>query len=389
VIDSAVEALAGYAGRIASENMDVTADAGPAVLAGLTASTGDPAAEEIAWVALDKWLDQLREGTAYPGVFGGLAGFYVGAQTASSFYPGLRSLALVLRDSVVRWTATGDWRTDQVGWADYDLISGPAGMILSLATDPECASEQIVPAAQHLARLCESDRLEKVRIGAYLDDEQRSWNQGLINTGLAHGVTGIAAALRVALEISGDRAQFLAPLRRVCEWLVAESYLDDLALLTWPPAGLEGKGHPPGWSRRQAWCYGTPGISWTLWEAGRLLDDMELQAFAEEAMRSFCKAFQEELYVDSSPISSTLGICHGVAGTLAIADAFATHTCLKEATVLRDRLEGYLLARLPDVRDLARDDMTLLTGASGILSTLLMRQGGQRERAWLTHLALR
>src|SRR6266516_1581933 len=120
VLDAIVEALEVYSTARDDSRFEHSADAGPAVLAVLAAASSHPAAHEKAWVALETWLSQLGGGTIYPGVFGGLAGFYVGAQTAASLFPRLASLAAVLRDSLAKWSAAGLWRTEAIAWQDYD-----------------------------------------------------------------------------------------------------------------------------------------------------------------------------------------------------------------------------------------------------------------------------
>ncbi|MDH3598752.1 MAG: hypothetical protein OEU26_03820 [Candidatus Tectomicrobia bacterium] len=386
--DAAFEALATYASSQRSSPLQHFHDAGPAVLAALAAASGHEVGHEVSVRALGAWLDGFPGGTVSAGVFGGLSGFLVGVQVASSFYPRLIPLARQLRNALANAATDRHWRTEAVAWEDYDLVSGPAGMILALATDHSCSPQFILPTARHLALLCDSDDLERLRVGAYRDDELRAWNYGRINSGLAHGVTGVAAALRSASEIAVEvREELSPPLQRVCRWLIADSYVDDRELWTWHPAGLEGGVGPRSAIRRQAWCYGTPSVAWTLWEAARVLGDVTLQAFAEDAMRSFCTAFDETFYIDKGPVSDALGVCHGAAGMLAIADAFALHPGLTEAASLRDRLEGYLLDRIDEIQWLAHRDMTLITGASGILAVLLTRHGAQRE--WLSQIALR
>jgi hypothetical protein len=386
--DAVFEALATYASYQRSSPLQHVHDAGPAVLAALAAATGHDAAHEVSLCALGTWLNGLHGGTVSASVFGGLAGFLVGAQVASSFCPRLIPLARQLRDALANMVTDGRWRTEAVAWEDYDLVSGLAGIILAMATDRDCPLQFVLPAARRLALLCDSDDLERLRVGVYRDDELRGWNFGRINTGLAHGVTAVAAALRAAAETADDVKQDLSPpLQRVCRWLVAGSYVDDRGLRTWHYAGLEGRTPPSGVSSRQAWCYGTPGVAWTLWEAARVLSDSTLQSFAEDAMRSFCTAFDEKLYIDDGPTDDALGICHGAAGMLAIANAFELHAGLIEAAALGDRLEGYLLDRIGEIQRLAHENMSLITGASGILAVLLTRHDGERE--WLSQIALR
>jgi hypothetical protein len=43
--------------------------------------------------------------------------------------------------------------------------------------------------------------------------------------------------------------------------------------------------------------------------------------------------------------------------------------------------------RIHEIDDLAQSDMTILTGASGVISVLLTAKGGDRD--WLSQIALR
>ena len=130
------------------------------------------------------------------------------------------------------------------------------------------------------------------------------------------------------------------PLQRACRWLISESYVDDRGLRTWHPAALEGASRPCGASARQAWCYGTPGLAWALWQVGQVLNDQTLCNFAEEAMHSFCDAFDEGVYTDGGPADEALSICHGAAGMLAVADAFALYAGHVQAARLRRAARG-------------------------------------------------
>jgi hypothetical protein len=52
-----------------------------------------------------------------------------------------------------------------------------------------------------------------------------------------------------------------------------------------------------------------------------------------------------DFYLDED-LRSRLGFCHGAAGVLAIADAFALHTGLEPARRLSDHLAAFLVERL-------------------------------------------
>jgi hypothetical protein len=243
------------------------------------------------------------------------------------------------------------------------------------------------PAVQHLVAMCESPGLEAFRAGEEIDPRS-SFNVGRINTGLGHGLAGVASALHHAANVLGEEHRCLPALERVCDWLEQETIVVGAReLITWPPVGAEGQPPMVGADRPQAWCYGTPGVAWTLWDAAGTLEDATKRTLAYDAMRSFCRVFHEELHVDAGSPSEALSICHGVAGMLAVADAFSRHASLPEAERLRAHLTGLLLDRDDDIRLLAATDMTILSGAGGILSVLVTSIGG--DRRWLPQVALR
>jgi lantibiotic biosynthesis protein len=359
-------------------------DSGPMVLANIAASAGaipDDLLQRVAW----RWLHDLPEQIDYLGAFGGLGGFLAGVRAAMTLDGDFSSLYDRLVGQTSRWLAGVQWRRSSVAWVDYDLFRGPTGLVLAGVTNGG-ATAPFVPAARHLARLCDNPGLEDLRAGTAINPRS-AFNIGRINTGMGHGVTGVASALRHAVETFEDGSTYRPALRRACDWLVEEAYLADGDFITWPPVGRDG-GRTSGWaSRRQAWCYGTPGVAWTLWDAGRVLADSSLQVLGEEAMRSFCRVFDAEYHLDKHDIVEELGICHGAAGTLAVADAFARHCGLDAAASLRDYLDVYLLDRVIQIADIARTDMTMLSGGGGIVSVMLTVHGG--PRSWLCQLALR
>lgn len=158
---------------------------------------------------------------------------------------------------------------------------------------------------------------------------------------------------------------------------------DRKGIATWPRCDT-GTDCPP----RQAWCYGNPGVSWALWTAGQAMARAGLSAgqalcdTAVAAFRTLCDGFDPGFHLDVHPFS----VCHGAAGVMLVADAFARHAAVPQAAVLRDRLAEWLWSDLDDLRRLAESDMSLLTGACGVLAALLTVNGANRD--WLRCLAL-
>ncbi|MFI9388515.1 lanthionine synthetase LanC family protein [Kutzneria sp. NPDC052558] len=158
------------------------------------------------------------------------------------------------------------------------------------------------------------------------------------DTGLAHGAAGVLV---------------VSPQPELVDWLLEQSFVDQC---------------------RQGWCYGMPGIAWALWTAGA-------RAEAMRYLRILGQTFDPDRNLHGRD-ADRLGICHGAAGVMLIADAFV-HAGVDAARGLRDLTHAYLADRLDLVSTL---DETLLMGASGVLAALLTVEGA--DRRWLRCLGL-
>lgn len=379
----AADVLEGYADDEQRTN-GCGQDSGPVVLAA-TLLTVDEAYTSLAHAVLGRWLDELPDAVSGIGPFGGLGGLLAGLRAARTFAPSIDRPYSAVCVRTEEWLSQLDWRTSAVRWSDYDLFTGPAGVVVA-GLARHAPSRMVEPAVRHLVRLCADSSFERFRAGDEIDPRS-SFNVGRINVGLGHGLTGVARALQDAMVAGDDGGDCRDALRRVCDWLATESFVDERGLLTWPLVGSDGASSPAGYDRRQAWCYGTPGTAWVLWDASLALDDTVLRDLATAAFVSFCRVFDEAVYVDDGPASEALALCHGVAGTLGVSDAFACHAQLEEARSLRARLTSHLLDRREEILDLGLADMSMLNGSSGIAALLLTSHGGGRD--WLPQIALR
>ncbi|WP_431925996.1 lanthionine synthetase LanC family protein [Nonomuraea jabiensis] len=359
-------------------------DSGPAVLAALVAGQERPPDESAAARAMVRWLRDFRNPYYHAGLFGGGAAARMFAlRIAATTWPRLNGPLAKQRARLIEYVAAPRWRTTEIGWEDYDLIVGPAGVLVAFAADPGITAADRAPLTARLALLCADEELSGLRVGQYEGEKLRGWNFGRVNLGLAHGLPGIVTALRAAAEADALSEDLHDLLRRLGNRLVAESYVDSRGVITWPfgTTRLDGHRAPKGTGRRQAWCYGCPGNAWTLWETARVLGDDELGAFALESARSFLAAYDDDLYLDGP------GLCHGSAGLMLLFDAFARFAGLPEAAKLADHLTDELMSRLGDPHALAETGWSLQEGAPGVLSALLTRSGG--DRRWLAALGLR
>ncbi len=369
-------------------------DPGPLVVAAMLAEAAPPGAPRPVPEAVVAWLSRCKGSTYYAnlGVTGGMAGFVLGLQRAALTWPEFGRIAATMRTRLVEAAAELPWRRDQVGWNDYDLISGPSGTLAVLAADPTCVTEECAPLVEHLVWLCDGADLPRLRVGQYQDEELRRFNHGRINAGIGHGVPGVVAGLRAAADAGALSAAGFDALRRTADWVVRQSFVDSRGVQSWGSLGLHDDadlraklaGHA---SRRQAWCYGNPGITWALWEAGRVLEDQALMEFASAAAGSFLAVYDDDAYLDHK-YPDRIGICHGAAGLLLVFDAFDRYAGLPGAARLRDHLAHFLQERLDELVVGTETSMSLLAGVPGAIASLLSYRRAD-DRQWLSGFGLR
>ncbi|MEY9485087.1 hypothetical protein RKD26_000881 [Streptomyces calvus] len=358
-------------------------DIGPMVLAALAGeSFGAGAAESgPASRAMQRSLRALGTDVPHGGVFGGgTSGYLLGLGMAARTWPACEALAHRMRDLLLADLATHRWGTSGVGWSDYDLVSGPAGISIALASDDRATETELSPLRDHLVQMLRSPDLGGLRVSKYRDDALRGWNYGHVNTGLAHGAAGVAVALCFMARRFGPSEDVDRALRSLAYWYLGQSFVDDRGIVTWDTADVSPRSVRQT-SRRQAWCYGSPGIAWMLWEAGSVLGDEEICEAARRTAGSFVQAFDDEWHVDG------MFLCHGAAGVMLLADCFDRYAAVPGADRLRDRLRSYLWSRLAELPRLARSNAGLLGGASGVAAALAALESGQRD--WLPALGLR
>ena len=249
-----------------------------------------------------------------------------------------RAVQAAVRSAVPEWLAAAVRPMHRVG-----LHGGMAGTLFGLSLvarlhPPVSVLSQRVSGWLGERRFEEFD-LVSGAVGACLAGHPRPvWFDGE-DTGMAHGAAGVLV---------------VSPQPELVSWLLDQSFVEQ---------------------RRQGWCYGMPGIAWALWTAGA-------RAEAVRYLRILCQTFDPEVNLYGRD-ADRLGICHGAAGVMLIADAFAQEG-VAGAAGLRDRMQSYLIERLDRIRLL---DDTLLMGASGVLAALLTVAGANPR--WLTCLGLR
>ncbi|GFE12662.1 hypothetical protein Sgleb_07090 [Streptomyces glebosus] len=274
--------------------------------------------------------------------------------------------AAYVRARVARLTAR--WQEHGPGLAadDYDVISGLAGeargLLLAADHGDERCAQALRDVLTHLVRMthpvrspvadgsqvpgwwCAPDRYLLAR-------DREEYPRGDLNVGVAHGICGPLALMSLAYR-SGHRVPGMADaLRRMADWVVSVAHTGDLGM-RWPgrvaPTEAAGESSRPpqelqpprkaGARSRPGWCYGTAGIAWSLYLAGRALGDGRLTTLAEDAVGGLARRPLD------AAVATDPGFCHGRAGVLHTVSRMAVATGRTEWWARADDLAQELVA---------------------------------------------
>jgi lantibiotic modifying enzyme len=329
-----------------------------------------------------------------PGLFEGLGGLAFTASYLSQDDTRYQRLLATLDHALIDQLKPliAEVRQQRLGSTNaFDLISGLSGAglyLLSRRGSPgtEKVLDQLVCALIELSR--EDDGLPRWHTSSHLpttgeDTMLRQFPNGYLNCGLAHGIPGPLAVLALS-HLAGLRCAGLGEaIHRLAGWVIAHRYEDQWGI-NWPDAiGLlptQDSGSriaPVEVSRlaRAGWCYGSPGVSRSLYLAGLALRSREYCDLAVAAAEAVLRRPVAMRGIDSPTF------CHGVAGLLQILLRFANDTGAENlragASMVADQLlalyepESLLGYRSIELHAKHVDQPGLLDGAPGVALVLL------------------
>jgi hypothetical protein len=323
------------------------------------------------------------------GVFNGVGALAASLILGTPYLPDPEPYQGAIRRSV-RWltdraAAVAAWQRERrdagrpgTPWQTFDVINGLSGVGRILLAAVHAGHDDAEPGLR-AAR----DSLTAM-IANPADDRPGWWrpapdhpaaltdphNYDAANTGLAHGIAGPLAFLAACHLTGWGSAAQADAIRTAAHWLLQWRTGDG-----WAPQvtadDLAGTSHRPSTrGRRDAWCYGAPGIGAALTAAGRALADPELTDAARSAMDAL--ASRPGNWDTEGPT-----ICHGSAGVLLCAEAIASP---RTAAFAAESLLAQCDSRLPFFvrhRDHGRaaDEPGLLMGAAGVALALADKGG--------------
>lgn len=207
----------------------------------------------------------------------------------------------------------------------YDPMSGLSGLAVYLRELPENETAQWLykELMKNQVRLADEISIDgEVVPGWYIprhyqfnQDYQTMYPNGSFNSGMSHGIAGTLACLAQASLDGYEAKGQKEAIWEISQWLVNKKRVKGESI-SWPDIlsfEHEVFGQPNyNEDHPDAWCYGLPGIAYSLYLAGRALNEKSL---IREALEAYTSLIAKELKETSV---SGLSFCHGVSGNMHI-----------------------------------------------------------------------
>ncbi|MGH3832653.1 MAG: lanthionine synthetase C family protein [Pseudonocardiaceae bacterium] len=265
-------------------------------------------------------------------------------------------------------------------WSMYDVINGLAGIgrvLLAACTSGHGMTEPGLVATLETLTTMIGIRHGN-RPGWWLPASEHPppatvHRSGAATTGMAHGIAGPLALLATAHTAGWSVAGQRTAIQEAAQWLLRWR---TNVTPRWPPYvtgdDLDSDTAQPMAGRRDAWCYGAPGIGRALTLAGLALADPRLTEAGDTAIASLTER-PAELWDVEGPT-----LCHGHAGVLQSAATRQGDTADRAAAAVTQAFNPRLAFAFQHLENgSTADEPGLLTGSAGIALALALADHGQ------------
>lgn len=286
---------------------------------------------------------------------------------------------------------------DDLRMEDYDPISGITGiaaytLLFHNESDSPELCEMNRKMIKSMIQMCQDKEIDGSHVpGWYISaDNQFSnadkirWPEGCFNIGLAHGIPSLLITLCNAYKKGICENGQLDCIRMLGDFLLKYRIETEEACYWGTHISMEEYRQQKSTSTytRDAWCYGTPGVAYSLLIAGRLFPEEKYTSVAIASMKQ-AAVRREEIYCPT--------FCHGLSNIAYISYLFYEATGDKEflqnSMLLSEEITTYYNEEAPfGFQTVDRKSGTekyynyagLIDGVAGVVLTLLAIHKGTK-----------
>ena len=278
---------------------------------------------------------------------------------------------------------------------DYDAISGISGILNYCMLFKEEMEKEINLMLEYIVILCEDKEIMGRKLpGWYINSEnqfsekeRQTWKNGYFNIGISHGIPSLLINLcnaeKLGVKVKGQRQS----IEKVSKFLFNHR-MDENDGYGWDyVVSLDEYINNLRNSEccRDAWCYGTPGVAYSLLVAGERLNNEEYINYAIKSMKIAGRRLKH-VY---SPT-----FCHGYSGIAYISNKFYELTNMKEFKIIALDLCNKILSfydeknifnfvdiQAEKAKIKYNNSIGIIEGVVGVILTLLAIEEG-RKTPW-------
>ena len=286
----------------------------------------DDRLEKVAKDYLSKAVAQCNsEGCPDQSLHSGMAGLGLAITSLAQKTGGYEKALQTINGTIAGNSKDLIARVDAKAIVGYDVISGLSGITSYLLLHLE--DDVVYHTAEEFVDALIRFTLGDSETGGWLvppkylfsDDERIMYPNGAYNSGYAHGIAGVLGLLAKAYKKGIKRPGQMEAIKLIMDYYEKFKIIEDNRFIWKGQLSAEeyeavraGKVNPGegDFFRRDAWCYGAPGICYGLLLATDVVPDAKMRRMAMDNMK---KAIQKRDAIFAP------SFCHGYSGLLQIA----------------------------------------------------------------------
>lgn len=294
-----------------------------------------------------------RNGMEDISMFSGLSGIGLATVSVSKDYTNYRKLMSSINGGVLRQLPIYTQIINNgVGTHSsfYDVMAGLTGVLsyLYLFKDDLTCYQGLLEGIDALIKLTETIIVNGIEVpGWYIPGknqfsqvERKLYPEGNFNTSMSHGIAGPLTLLAEMLSKGICRSKQKEAIKRIVDFYFSYRLQEEKREI-WKGqiTFQEIKEHTPNTHnvvRRDAWCYGTPGICYSLIQAGVALEDKKLIEYGIQNLK---------LTIPDIQGIFTPTFCHGYAGVYQILNSveklLSKQIFVEEKKVLKEKIVSF------------------------------------------------